>query len=214
MSGDRTTPMPQPDWSRRGGNQDDQETMYAGSDSPTPPTLPLEGPGPVRRERDAGSGFRPARPPVTPPGPAIGGEPNYGQPAAEAGQTVIMSQRPVPVFAWLVIVDGPDRSTIGTVYPLRADTTTIGRVPGNDIALRDPTCSAQHVRIRAEAQKSQEQAKERKTDFVLYDLGSRNGTFAGDRESYKDDASRCYRHILEDGNYLLIGETTLAFKRL
>jgi pSer/pThr/pTyr-binding forkhead associated (FHA) protein len=70
------------------------------------------------------------------------------------------------------------------------------------------------VRIRAEVQKGQEKEREKKTDFVLYDLGSRNGTFAGDRASYKDDANRCYRHVLQDGDYLLIGETTLAFKRL
>ncbi|MBN1659112.1 MAG: FHA domain-containing protein [Anaerolineae bacterium] len=212
MSGDRTTPMPQPGWSQRGRNQDDQETMYAHQDSPTPPTLPMESPGPARWEQGAGPAFRPASPPVTPPVPGIGGMPRYQEPAPEGGQTVIMSQRPVPVFAWLVLVDGPDRNAVGTVYPLRADTTTVGRVPGNDIALRDPTCSAQHVRIRAEVQKGQE--KEKKTDFVLYDLGSRNGTFAGDRASYKEDASRRYRHVLQDGDYLLIGETTLAFKRL
>jgi len=150
-----------------------------------------------------------------PPLPPTGGGPQYPEaPTGGGAQTVIMSQRPVPVFAWLILVDGPDRNAIGTVFPMRPDTTTVGRVPGNDITLRDPTCSAQHVRIRAEVQKGQEKEKERKTDFVLYDLGSRNGTFVGDRATYKNDESRRYRHLLQDGDYLLVGETTLAFKRL
>ncbi len=50
--------------------------------------------------------------------------------------------------------------------------------------------------------------------FVLYDMGSRNGTFVGDKETHKDDESRTYRHVLQDGDYLLVGETTLVFKKL
>ena len=50
--------------------------------------------------------------------------------------------------------------------------------------------------------------------YVLYDMASSNGTFAGAKESYKEDASRVYRHVLQDGDYVLIGETTLVFKRV
>jgi pSer/pThr/pTyr-binding forkhead associated (FHA) protein len=45
-------------------------------------------------------------------------------------------------------------------------------------------------------------------------MGSRNGVYAGDRETYQDDDSRVYRHELADGDYLLLGETTLVFKRI
>lgn len=212
MPGDRTTPMPKPNWSQRSAGQDDQETMFAGQDSPTPPTLPIGEPTPPSWEPGADSGFRPSPQPFPPQAPATAGAPPYQAPAASGGQTILTTQRPTPVFAWLILVDGPDRNAMGTVYPLRPDTTTVGRVQGNDVMLRDATCSAQHVRIRAEVQKSED--KEKKTDFVLYDLGSRNGTFVGDRSSYQDEESRRYRHVLQDGDYLLIGETTLAFKRL
>ena len=121
---------------------------------------------------------------------------------------MIISERPTPVFAWLVVVDGPDRHSIGKVHVLKPDTTTLGRVAANDIVGRDETWSAQHARIRIEAQEGKEPA------FVLYDMGSSNGTFIGDRETYKDEENRKYRHELQDGDYMLVGETTLVFKRL
>jgi pSer/pThr/pTyr-binding forkhead associated (FHA) protein len=121
---------------------------------------------------------------------------------------MIISERPKPVFAWLVIVDGPDRNAIGTVHTLQPDTTTIGRVPGNRIILRDETVSAQHARVRREVKEGDESV------FALFDMGSRNGIFVGEQESYRDDQNRIYRHELQDGDYLLIGETTLVFKRI
>jgi len=48
--------------------------------------------------------------------------------------------------------------------------------------------------------------------FVLYDLASANGTFAGDRETYRDN--QIYRYELEDGDFVLVGETTLVFKQV
>jgi pSer/pThr/pTyr-binding forkhead associated (FHA) protein len=124
------------------------------------------------------------------------------------GQTMLIAGRPTPVFAWLVTVDGPNKGEIGKVHTLRADTTTMGRVQGNHIVLGDETCSAQHARIRAEATEGEEAA------FVLYDMGSRNGTFVGDKKTYQDEENRQYRHELQDGEYLLLGETTLVFKRI
>lgn len=121
---------------------------------------------------------------------------------------MIMRERPMPVFAWLVVVDSPDRNTIGTVHTLHPDTTTIGRVAGNHIALHDETVSAQHARIRREAKEGQEPI------FALFDLGSRNGIFVGDRQTYRAEESRVYRHELKDGDYLLLGDTTLVFKKV
>jgi pSer/pThr/pTyr-binding forkhead associated (FHA) protein len=95
---------------------------------------------------------------------------------------------------------------VGRVHTLDPDTTTIGRVPGNTIVVNDEFCSAQHARIRIEPGPDGEPA------VVLYDMGSRNFTFVGDRETYKDEESRIYRHELQDGDFVLIGDTTLVFK--
>jgi len=121
---------------------------------------------------------------------------------------MIIKERPAPVFAWLVVVDGPDRNSIGTIHTLHPDSTTVGRVSGNGVVINDETVSAQHARIRREVREGQEPV------FTLFDMGSRNGIYAGPRESYKNEESRVYRHELHDGDYLLLGETTLVFKRL
>lgn len=115
---------------------------------------------------------------------------------------------PGPVFAWLVVVDGPDASSIGRVHTLEPDTTTLGRVPGNHIELHDETISAQHAVIQREIKERQQPF------FSLVDLGSRNGIYAGPRESFTNEQGRVYRHELKDGDYVLLGETTLVFKRL
>jgi len=121
---------------------------------------------------------------------------------------MLMGERPTPVFAWLVIVDGPDRNSIGTIHTLHPENTTIGRVRGNQIRLRDETVSAQHARIRCETREGQEPV------FALFDMGSRNGCQVGDRQTYRNEENRVYRHDLKDGDYLLLGETTLVFKQV
>jgi pSer/pThr/pTyr-binding forkhead associated (FHA) protein len=121
---------------------------------------------------------------------------------------MIIKEQPTPIFAWLVVVDGPDRTAIGVVHSLHPDTTTLGRVAGNRIVLQDETVSAQHARIRREAKEGEEPI------FALFDMGSRNGIFVGDKDTYQQEDSRVYRHELQDGDYLLMGETTLVFKRL
>jgi len=214
MSEDRTTPMRQ--WPQGGSDSDDQETVFADQESITPPTIPLgdqppgqpSGPGFVRSAPAGGTTPAPWGPPQGPFGPQRGGIGAPQQPGAPSDQTMIISERAAPVFAWLVVVDGPDKSTIGTVLSLKPDQTMIGRAAGNHIALRDDACSAQHARIRAEAQEGQE------STYVLYDMGSSNGTYIGTKETVRADSSRKYRHELQDGDYLLLGETTLVFKKI
>jgi hypothetical protein len=215
MAEDRTTPMRQPDWSEGEGSSDDQKTVYADQESVTPPTLPLGDQGQRAWDHPPSPGFVRAAPvgaTTPPPFPAprapAGPVPERQPQAAPQGATMLISERPTPVFAWLVVVDGPDRGTIGTVHTLHPDTTTIGRAAGNHIALRDDTCSAQHARIRVEAKEGEGPV------YALYDMGSRNGTFIGDKQTYKEEASRKYRHELQDGDHLLVGETTLVFKKL
>ncbi len=205
MSDDRTAPMKRPDWSRGENDPDEQKTVMAGQDSVTPPTIPLGDQGGSGWKEKTGPGFvrsEPGRPATPPPR-----QPPPGSPGPE-GQTMIISERPTPVFAWLVIVDGPDRNSIGTVHTLHPDTTALGRVAGNRIVLHDETVSAQHARIRREVKEGHEPV------FALFDMGSRNGIFAGPRESFRNEENRVYRHELKDGDYLLVGETTLVFKKL
>lgn len=121
---------------------------------------------------------------------------------------MMMGERPAPTFAWLVVVDGPDRNSIGTIHTLDPENTTIGRVRGNKIVLRDETVSAQHARIRRETQPDQ------KPVFTLFDMGSSNGCQVGGRDTYRNEENRVYRHGLKDGDYILLGETTLVFKQV
>jgi FHA domain len=203
MSEDRTIPMKkQPSQEDEG----DQKTILSGQDKPMPPAPPYQPQESWQPPRDAGFVRTGPAEGVTPP-PFPASQRPFAPPAAQ-DQTMIIAERPKPVFAWLVVVDGPDRNTIGTVHSLHPDTTTIGRVTGNQVVLHDETVSSQHARIRREGKEDQEAV------FVLFDMGSANGIFAGKRETYKNDECRVYRHELKDGDYLLMGQTTLVFKRL
>jgi hypothetical protein len=167
-----------------------EQTQYANSDQPTP---------------------RSGQIPYPPSPPSA--RPDWGAPVPAGGaQTILMptGPRPEPSFAWLVLVSGaPNNPLIGKIFEIKSEgVTTVGRVQGNDILLPDPTCSSQHARIR------QEPDEDGNAVYVLYDMASSNGTFAGPKESYKEDVSRVYRHVLQDGDYVLIGETTLVFKRV
>jgi hypothetical protein len=212
MTDDRTTPMKQ--WPQKGAGSDDRETVFSDQENSTPPTLPLGDQGRAGSAGRTDPGFvrtvhsdAPTPSPFQQPGAPFA-PPAFEQPSAPEGQTMLISERPTPVFAWLVTVNGPNKGEIGKVHTLRADTTTMGRVQGNHIVLGDETSSAQHARIRAEIKEDEG------TAYVLYDMGSRNGTFVGDKATYQDVENRQYRHELQDGDYILLGETTLVFKRI
>jgi len=151
---------------------------------------------------------RPGQLPPWPP-PPIGPAPARSEPAG--GQTVIMGGPAAePSYAWLVIVESAGANPLlGRPLSLKSGgTTTIGRVPGNDIIISDPACSSQHARVR------QETGEEDRQVFVIYDLASANGLYVGAKADYREDKSRVYRRVLSDGDYILIGETTLVFKQV
>jgi pSer/pThr/pTyr-binding forkhead associated (FHA) protein len=131
-------------------------------------------------------------------------------PGGQATMIMPTGPRPEPSFAWLVTVSGVSNNPyIGQPFPIKsAGTTTIGRVPGNDILVPDPACSSQHAKVRSEPDEEGKQA------FVIYDLASTNGLYVGSKADYKEESSRKYRHALHDGDYVLIGETTLVFKQV
>jgi hypothetical protein len=170
-----------------GGGGSWEETQYTPPDQPTP------------------------RPGQSQPWPPPSAPAQWGPEAPGGAQTIIMGgPKAQPSFAWLVMMPGPaDSPLIGRPLSLKSNgTTTLGRVPGNDIALPDAACSGQHAKVRHET------VDDGKQVFVIYDLASSNGLYVGNKENYKDEQSRVYRHVLHDGDYLLIGETTLVFKQV
>jgi pSer/pThr/pTyr-binding forkhead associated (FHA) protein len=113
---------------------------------------------------------------------------------------------PPPLLAWLAVVEGPG-ATSGQVFTLQRE-TVIGRATGHIVLSGDTYASGQHAKIRLEPSEEDEEQQV----FVLYDLASRNGTFAGNRDEYL--GRQIYRQELYDGDFILIGETTLVFKQV
>ncbi len=231
MRDDKTMPMGDSPWGDY-GSENDKKTVVDGNDKTVPmggageqrtpisggwdqtvaddsdpfqPTNPQDRPTP-RPGGEGGWGDYPryeAPPPYTPP------QPQWSGPAGGEGKTQIMPSG-VPEtmpLAWLAVVEGPGGQR-GQVFPLGRD-TILGRTGNNNIPLSgDRAVSSRHLKIKLEAN---EEDPEQKV-FVLYDQGSANGTFVGDYEACKAAESRVYRHVLEDGDFLLIGETILVFK--
>lgn len=179
----------------------DHERARSGSDSP--PTIPIddlfqEPDWPLPGDEPAPPRFAPPPPPPPPP-------PN--RQGVPSGETVIMRpEASPPVLGWLALIDGPGGSR-GTLFTLERE-TMIGRSAGQITLPGDAYVSSQHAKVRLEAS----DAEDDRETFVLYDLASANGTFAGDKEHYRDQ--RVYRHELKDGDRILVGETTLVFKQV
>jgi hypothetical protein len=178
-----------------GSNQDAMgaKTVMSGQpESPqTPPTVPWTPPPPP-----------PSPPPVRPVAPSPA-------PAGGAGRTLVMTAPPPQIpLAWLGVVSGPgaERGRAFTLLP----ETIIGRNAGDMLLSGDSTVSGQHAKVRLEPK---EGGAEGEQVFVLYDLASANGTYAGTRENYSDDSSRVYRYELNNGDCILLGETVLTFWR-
>ena len=82
----------------------------------------------------------------------------------------------------------------GMRYPLSKPVTTMGRNPQNDVALPgDVQVSSRHAEIRQEAGR-----------FIIYDLGSTNGTFISGQQITKQ--------VLRDGDEIRVGDTRLVFQ--
>jgi hypothetical protein len=92
--------------------------------------------------------------------------------------------------AWLLVTAGPDK---GHEFQLGRPELRLGRSSDNDICLQDPTVSRNHVTLRQEG-----------GQWQLYDLGALNPAKVNGRQ-----VSRCR---LEDGDEILVGNTTLVFK--
>lgn len=102
-------------------------------------------------------------------------------------RTVLLMDKPVLAFT--------RGARQGDVLPLSEDSAiSIGRARANDMVLDDASVSSQHCRIRPEQGR-----------FVLYDLKSTNGTMVNGR--------RVDRHLLDEGDVIQMGETSLQFRK-
>jgi diguanylate cyclase (GGDEF)-like protein len=71
----------------------------------------------------------------------------------------------------LVVIHARDRRRHGERFVLGSGPVRIGRMPDNEIVLDDVAVSRRHARLERRA-----------ADWVLMDVGSRNGTFCNERE--------------------------------
>ena len=102
------------------------------------------------------------------------------------GQNVLVRQFEATV------VDGPDR---GASAVSASDELAIGTAAGNDLVLTDPSVSRHHCAVRVDER-----------GLELRDLGSRNGTHAGNLE--------VIRAYIQSGARVRVGQTTLAIEIL
>jgi len=77
-------------------------------------------------------------------------------------------------------------------FPIVKDNLCIGRTPENDIELKDSLISRRHTSIVKKGEK-----------FVVYDLGSSNGTFV--------NRERVESKPLENGDVIRVGDTEIFF---
>ena len=180
-------------------NAEGPKTVMAGPEKPR--SAPTEGGGPPP--------WTPPPMPVTPPpaAPAPFRPVPAPAPASGGARTMLMGT-PVPQIklAWLGVVSGPGAER-GQTFVLRAE-TVFGRANGDFALSGDSTMSSQHIRVRLEPK---EGGAEGEQVFILYDLASANGTYAGTKDNYREDSRRVYRCELHSGDYILLGETTLVF---
>ena len=81
----------------------------------------------------------------------------------------------------------------GDRFVLGETVVTIGRMPDSVMTLEDPNVSRNHAEIRPSG-----------GGFVLADLGSTNGT--------KINGVKVSERVLQDGDELTFGSTTLRFE--
>ena len=113
-----------------------------------------------------------------------------------ADETIIIG-KPPPSFAWLIVTNGP---RTGHLTRLNPRGTNVGRDAENDLILDDAAVSRRHARLRVEENAEEEE------QYFIYDLATENGTFVNGEQIVKQG--------LEDGDEILMGQTTLVFKRL
>jgi hypothetical protein len=111
------------------------------------------------------------------------------RPEPQAGPQTQLIQMSLAADAELVQIGKDTRA-----WPLSKDAVVIGRMEGCDVILTDSGVSRRHAEIRREGD-----------EWVIVDLGSTNGV--------EINGKRVPRHRLAHGDRMLLGETTLEFRR-
>lgn len=153
----------------------------------------------------AGFGATPARPTEAAGAPAFGAIPSPPpdgpaassrtvaqpglQPSPEDRTRILQRAPTMPVLGLLIDRDHPDRR-----LDVARPSLVIGRSPESDLVVDHPTVSRQHAAIKLEGKQ-----------FYLYDMGSTNGTFVGERQIQEPVA-------LEDGVTIRFGDEAFIFK--
>lgn len=110
-----------------------------------------------------------------------------------AEQTILLTPKSTPSFAWLVMIKGKQ---LGQLFALGKQGTMIGRKATCQIVLReDKAVSAEHAQVDQEG-----------PDFVIHDLASRNKTWVNGQAVYHD--------LLKENDVITIGETSFVFKQI
>lgn len=129
----------------------------------------------------------------------------FGPPPVSAGRSFAPGGEPEDVEGTVVISRGPKQKVVGLLvdrkqptrrFDVDKPTVTIGRAAGNNIIIEHPTISRQHAAIKLEGDA-----------FRLYDLGSANGTFIGEKRVREPLP-------LEDGAIVRFGAVEFVFKRM
>lgn len=169
---------PGSDWSIASG------TSSAGA---PPPVVPAAKPAPTVTAGDVPpTAAAPIGGFAMPPSPA----PYAGQaPPEAAGGTRVIQRPPKHAAVLLDPKNASRRHDVGA-------NTDIGRAQTNTIMLSDATVSRQHARLRLE-----------EDIFMLYDLGSANGTFVNGARVEKPVA-------VKDGDVIRFGDVEFTFKQL
>jgi hypothetical protein len=111
------------------------------------------------------------------------------KPEPDAGPQTQLIQMSLAADAELVQIGKTSHT-----WPLSKEAVVIGRMEGCDVIIPDPGISRRHAEIRREGD-----------EWVVVDLGSTNGT--------EINGARVNRHRLLPGDRLLLGDTTLEFRR-
>jgi hypothetical protein len=127
----------------------------------------------------------PAAPPVIPPRP--GAVEGVGIPPA--GGTRVIERAPKHL-AMLVDKSRPDRK-----FDLKG-MTNVGRAQDNQLVLEHATVSRHHAWVKAEGE-----------EFLIFDVGSANGTFVNDERVEQP-------RLLQDGDQVRFGDTEFVFKKV
>jgi len=110
-----------------------------------------------------------------------------------AEQTILLTQKSKPSFAWLVMIKGEQP---GQLFALEKKGTVIGRSRKCQIALpEDKAVSTEHAQVDQEG-----------PDLVIHDLASRNKTWV--------NGQAVYHYILKENELITIGETRFVFKQI